>query len=246
MHQGLQTASYAAIGPLRDRRLLERVISGLPGFRDLPRADIATLVTHSNLVEARRGEVVARRGERIPGVIALASGSAKVTLRRPDGEEKVLRLLGPGDAFGLAATALDRPCPVDVVALARSAIAIVPPVPVQRLLESDGRFAQAATRALAERLLGLVAELEASVQQSGLQRLACYLDSLAEPNGQPGAWIVRLPATKTTIAARLGVKKETLSRMLHDLAVRRLIEVTGLEIAILDRAGISRLAGAPD
>jgi Mn-dependent DtxR family transcriptional regulator len=41
------------------------------------------------------------------------------------------------------------------------------------------------------------------------------------------------------------VKKETLSRMLRDLAERGLIEVCGLEVAIRDRGGLDRLAGAP-
>jgi CRP-like cAMP-binding protein len=236
---------YGAFGPAKDRRLLERVIAALPVFRSVSRGDLAALAAHATLIEARRGEAVARRGERTPGVIALVSGSAKVALRRANGEEKVLRLLGPGEACGLAAASLDQPCPADIVTLAPSTIALVPPLPLQRLLRSDARFAQAMSQALAERLLELVAELESSLQRSGLQRLVRYLDSLAEPAAPEGRWTVRLPATKTTIASRLGVKKETLSRLLRDLAERGLIEVCGLEVAILDRGGLDRLAGAP-
>lgn len=245
MQQALRSMEYGAFGPANDLRLLERVISALPVFRSVSRGDLAGLAAHSKLIDARRGDAVARRGERTPGVIALVSGSAKVALRRTNGEEKVLRLLGPGEACGLAAAALDQPCPADVVALAPSTIAIVPPLPLQRLLRSDASFAHAMSQALAERLLELVAELESSVQRSGLQRLACFLDSLAEPAAPEGRWTVRLPATKTTIASRLGVKKETLSRMLRALAERGLIEVSGPDVAILDRAGLARLAGAP-
>ena len=55
---------------------------------------------------------------------------------------------------------------------------------------------------------------------------------------------MRLPATKTTVAARLGVKKETLSRMLRQLAAGGVVQVAGREIAILDRAALARHAGA--
>jgi CRP-like cAMP-binding protein len=242
MQQALRSIEYGAIAPASNRRLLERVISALPVVRSVSRGDLAELAAHAALVEARRGETVARRGERTPGVIALVSGSAKVALRRTNGEEKVLRLLSPGDACGLAAAALDQPCPADVVMLAPSTIAIVPPLPLQRLLQSDAGFARAMSLALAERLLELVAELESSVQQSGLERLACYLGSLVAAEACAR---VRLPATKTTIAARLGVKKETLSRMLRDLVDRGLIAVSGLEVEILDHGALSRLAGAP-
>ncbi len=242
MQHRLQSNVKLAIGPAKDRRLLDGVISNLPAFRQLSRKDLDMLANHSQLRESRRGAVIVRRGERMPGVIALAYGSAKLALRRANGDEKVVRLLGPGESFGLAAALLDRPCPVELVALSNSMVVTIPSVPLLRLMEQNIGFARSVARALAERMLELVGEFEASLQQSGLQRLACYLDSLAEPNGQPGSWIARLPVTKTTVAARLGVKKETLSRILRELTSRGLIAVSGLEVAILDRAGLARLA----
>lgn len=238
MQQKLQAPVYATLGPVRDRRLLERVISALPAFRQLPPHELGEVLAHAWLLEARRGEAIARCGERIPGVIALGSGSAKLALRRNGSEERIVRLLGAGDSFGLAAAVLDRPCPVDVVALTSATVAVVPPMPVQRLAERDARFALGVARELAERLLGLVAELRSTEQESGLQRLAHYLESLPED----ATGVARLPATKTTIAARLGVKKETLSRLLHTLAQRGIIEVRGREVAVLDRNALAALA----
>lgn len=243
MQDGLRPA---VTGLPRDRRMLEGVISKLPGFRQLPRPSLEMLASHAQPREHRRGAAIVSRGERMPGVVALAYGSAKLALRRTNGEEKVVRLLGPGESFGLAVSILDKPCPMDLVALQNSLAVTIPPVPVLRLMEQDPGFARAVARALAERVLGLLTELEASLQQTSLQRLACFLDSLAVPNGQPGSWIVRLPATKTTVAARLGIKKETLSRMLRELATRNLIAVAGPEVAILDRSGLARIASAPD
>lgn len=245
MQYALYSAGPGATGPARDCRLLEGVIGRLPAFRQLSRKDLDALANQSQLRESRRGSVIVGRGERMPGVTALVNGSAKLALRRTNGEAKVLRLLGPGDSFGLATALLDRPSPVDVVSLSNCLVATVPPAALLRLLENHAGFARTVARMLAERVLDLVSELDASLQQSGLQRLACYLNALAEANGHDGAWVVRLPATKTTVAARLGVKKETLSRMLRDLAERGLIEVCGLEVAILDRGGLDRLAGAP-
>jgi CRP-like cAMP-binding protein len=46
--------------------------------------------------------------------------------------------------------------------------------------------------------------------------------------------------SKTVVAALVGVKKETLSRLLRDLSERRLIEVSRRDITILDR---EQLAG---
>lgn len=242
VQQPLESMTYTAIGPARDRRLLERLIAAQAALRALSRQELAETVTHSQIMEVRRGAAIVRRGERMPGLILLGTGSAKLSLRRRNGEENVLRLLDPGDTFGLAATVLDRPSPVDLLALSPCLAAVVPPIQVQKLLESNATFARALTRALAERFLELVGELESSVQHSSLQRLACYLLSLACADGGGAACVSRLPATKTTVAARLGVKKETLSRLLHALAERRLIEVRGRDIALLDRPGLLRVA----
>ena len=232
-----------AIRPFRDRKLLEGVIARLPGFGQLAREELEMLAVYSQLREFRRGAVISRRGESLPGIVALVEGSAKLTLRRDDGEEKVARILEPGECFGFAAMLLERESPADLVALANCVVATIPSMPVLRLMEQHAGFAMALARTLAERVLELVGELEACVQHSSLQRLACYLDSRAQPAGEKGKWRVRLPATKSTIAARLGVKKETMSRMLRELASRGVIAVAGPEIAILDRGGLAVLAG---
>jgi CRP/FNR family transcriptional activator FtrB len=238
--------SPTAIRPFRDRRLLEGVVARLPAFSELPREELETLASYSQVRDFRRGATIAKRGEPLPGVVAVVEGSAKLTLRRASGEEKVARILEPGECFGFAAMLLARPCPVDVVALTNCAVATIPSMPILRLMEQRASLAVAIARTLAGRALELIGELEASVQHSSLQRLACYLESRAEPTEEKGKWVVRLPATKSTIAARLGVKKETMSRMLRELASRGLIAVAGPEIAILNRQELAQLSGKSD
>lgn len=204
---------------------------------------VQQVAAQSRLQSARRGELLCRHGEAMPGLFVVAYGMLKIALRRNGSEENVVRFVRAGESFGEASSLLDRPCPVDAVALEESMLAVVPAAALARLLHSEPIFARNMTGSLAERLLGLLQEFEASVQHSGVQRLACYLDSLAEPGALANRSIARLPATKTTVAARLGVKKETLSRMLRDLAARGLIKVTGREVAILDRDALARIAG---
>lgn len=242
-HALLIGAHPANNGGGRDPRLLEGLLSKLPLFREVAQRHVFQIAAQSRAQRVRRGAVLFRKGERLPGVIAMAYGSAKLALRRNGGDEKVVRLLGANETFGETSVLLDRPCPVDVVALADSMLAIIPPAPLLRLLEHDLGFARNVVRILGERFLGLLEEFEASVRQNGVQRLASYLDSLAQPNGAPGSWIVHLPANKTTVAARLGVTKETMSRLLRELTNRELITVSRREIVIRDRAGLAQVAG---
>lgn len=225
----------------RSATVLEGVIANLPMFRQAPRQSLAELARHARSLHVHRGNAVCRRGDPMPGFYAIAYGMVKLALRTDAGEEKVLRLIGPGETFGEAVMFLEKPCPVDAVALADTFLVMLPAAPVFALLESDPRFARSLIASLSQRMHALVADVEASSLRGGLQRVAAYLDAHVEL-GEDGAARVRLPTTKTVVASHLGVTKETFSRLLRELVQLGLIEVARREITLLDRAGLGDLA----
>jgi CRP-like cAMP-binding protein len=226
----------------QDTRLIEGLLGNLRLFHQVQARHVTKIAAQSRTQRVRRGTVLYRMGERLPGVIAVAYGSVKLALRRSGGDEKVLRFLGPNETFGEAAVLLDRTCPVDLVALADTMVAVIPPQSILWLMTQDLEFAHNVACVLGESFLSMLGELQASVQQNGVQRLAAYLDSLAEPHAGNGGWIVHLPVSKTAVAARLGVTKETMSRLLRDLASRGVIAVERREITIVDRAQLAHIA----
>jgi len=229
----------------RDPRLVEGVVASLPLFRDVGRPHVAQVASQTRIEYCRRGALIARQGERLPGVIAIAYGLAKLVLPRRKGDEKVLRFIGANESFGEASVLIGQPCPVDVVALADAMLAVIPVRPLRQLQERDITFANNLVRTLAEGLLGLVGEIDASVGRSSAQRLAAYLESLAEPESGLAACAVQLPVTKSALASRLGITKETMSRLLRELKLQGMIAMTGANITILDRARLAGLAREP-
>lgn len=227
---------------LKDEQRVESIVAGLPLFKGMARKDIASVAGAARVARVRRGASLAQRGEAMPGILAVIDGMVKVALRRADGAERVLRFVGPGATFGEAAVLLGRPSAVDAVALADCVLVTLPAAPIRALAARHAAFGRSLAMLLAERMLALLAEIESSELRPAGERLAGYLLSLAQPSN--GGWTARLPATKTLVASRLGMKKETLSRLLHDLSSRRLIEVSRREISILDRDALSTLARA--
>jgi len=206
-------------------------------FRGIPRARLAELTAQARVASVPRNSAAVRAGEALPGLVVALGGMLKVAL--PQGG-RVIALLRPGESFGEASIALGGPPRLEVVALAESAVAVLPREVLLAALKVDPRLALRFARALAGQVLDLIGALEASTTRHGAERLAAYLDSLARPgDGDGGACSVRLPASKTVIASLLGMKKETLSRHLRELSARRLISVSGREIGILDRARLA-------
>jgi len=235
---------YKLVNATLDLRLVQGLVPRLGIFRDVAPANLAPLVKQCWVLPALRGTSITQRGASLPGVFGVAYGSVKLSLRGQDGEERLLQLVSAGQTFGEAKSLLGRAGRCEAVALVDSKLVVIPAAAIFSLMDRDPRFARTMTLLLAERALELLTEVELAMQR-GAQRLASYLGSLAAPANGNGECVVRLPVSKTLVAARLGVKKETLSRLLRQFAAEGLIEVSRRDIAILDRAGLSQLSSSP-
>src|SRR5262249_5755982 len=177
-------------------------------------------------VSASRGASLLEAGSRPPGVFAVAYGSVKLALRHNGAGERVLRVVAARQTFAIASALLGRPAPYDAVAIADAKAVVIPSTPLIALLERGSGFAKTLVANLAERRLQLCAEIGSATRQRGAERLARYRDELAGSGANGGACTVELPSSKTLVAARLGVKKETLSRLLRQLAEAGIIAVS--------------------
>lgn len=229
-----------------DQRLIEAVIGNLKLFWGASSAQRASVAAQCWTLPLPRGSALVRRGERLPGLLALAYGSVKLRIPVNGTKERVIRIVAAGESFGESAALLGQPAPFEPVALASCKLVVIPGAAIFSLIERDPRLARGAVLVLAERHLRLVETLHGNGPRRGLQRLASYLDSVAEPVAGNGEFRAQLPGTKTLAAAQLGMSKETLSRLLRSLAARGVLRLSGREIAILDRAALSALAERAD
>jgi CRP-like cAMP-binding protein len=225
----------------RGTRVVEGVLAKLPLFARLLPRELTALARLARALEVRRGACIVRRGERMPGALSFAYGSAKLSLRRGEGDERVMRFVNRGGTFGVAETLSDAPCRGDLVALADSCVVVVPQGPLLRLLDLHSHFARTLAQFLCGEVIELGEEIDVCLRRSALQRLARYLVSLmSAPNGH--APVVRLPASKAAVAARVGITKETMSRMLRELSERKILTVMGSELIVADADALTALA----
>jgi CRP-like cAMP-binding protein len=226
------------------RKLIHGVLSNTDLLRGIALQQIAEVSAECWSFEAKRSQDIVTKGARLPGVFALAYGTVKLALRRgPDGQ-RVVSLVQAGQTFGEATALLGRPAAFEAMAVTACRLVVVPTSALLGLVDRDSRAARQALFTLARRNLELLEEIESSSMRPSAQRLAGYLASLdGSGNGHAvnGARTVRLPATKTLIASRLDMKKETLSRLLRQLVSQGLIEVAGGSITLLDPERLGQL-----
>jgi len=227
--------------PEQSKPPVDEILGRLPLFRRVAPVQLRKLARRAERRRPSKDTLLYVRGDPCAGFYVLVRGQVKLSLRAPGGAEKVLRLVGPGETFAEPAMFDEQPQPVDAHVLADSELLFLPAKALYDLLDHDRAFARALLASLSQRVHALIADIGAYSLASGTQRIAGFLQSLPYPPGAATAR-VRLPASKTVIASRLGVTKETFSRLLRDLSAQGLIEVRQREIVLRDAARLAELA----
>ena len=218
-----------------------RYLSVLPLFNDLSPAELRQVADGCTLRRLARSDMVFRMGDACHEFHVVVTGQVKLFVLSPAGQEKVVELIGPGQSFAEAIMFTNRPYILSAQSLVDTLLLSVSKQAVLAEIERDHRFALRMLAGLARRLHGLVHDVEAYSLHTGLQRVIGFLlrDQVLE-DGEAGAVrTVSLPVSKATIASRLSLTPEYLSRVLHELEVHGLIEIDRRDIRILDAKRLS-------
>ncbi len=214
---------------------IHNLLANVPLFSALLPTDIARITLGSKAQKVARGNLLFHSGELPSGFYVIVYGQVKLVFISPQGMEKVIQLLGPGESFGEAFMFLNKPYLVSSQALADSLLVHIGKEVLLDELERNPGFAREMLAGLSMRLHTLVRDVEAYSLRSSAQRVIGYLlQSDRETAANSENLRFNFPASKHIIASRLNITPETLSRVLHDLSASGLIRVEGKKVAVLD------------
>lgn len=212
-------------------------------FRALSDEDLENVVRHTRELQLARGQVLFNRGDPAQGFHFVIEGQIKLAISSPNGNEKVVEVIHPMQTFGEAVMLLERPYPVFAQAVLDTRLLHVGQGIVSELIDHDPMFARKLLAGMAMRLHGLIQDVETYSLQSGMQRVIGYL---LQSSGEENAAVpieFDLPTSKQTIASRLNLTPETLSRVFADLSQAGLIHVHGKHVKLLDPKKLADFKG---
>lgn len=220
------------------------VLANLPLFQQLRESEIVNLAASTREVGLGKGQILFQRGTLLDGFYVVVHGQIKLAFSSPQGHEKVVSIVEPGQSFGEAVMFMEKPCPVFAQALADTRLLYIAKQGIFAAIDRDSAFARRMLAGLSMRLRGLIRDVEDYSMHSSTQRVLGFLLQLA---GAPvnGPIEFELSASKHIIASRLNLTPETLSRILHSLTESGLIAVKGRRIAVLDIARLRQFDDLP-
>lgn len=212
------------------------LLSHLPLFCEMTPAELDRIAQGARELRVARNEVIFRRGDPADGFFVVVLGQVKLALSSPQGMEKVVELIGPGQSFGEAVMFMGRPYPVYAQALVETVLLHINRNVINEGIDTDPVFCRKMLAGLSIRLHRMIQTVESISLRSSAQRVIDYLLHDVDVASAGQEVCISLAANKNVIASSLNLTPETFSRVLHDLSAAGLIKVEGKEVRIVDAA----------
>jgi CRP-like cAMP-binding protein len=231
--------------PLRSRQDRSRLLSPIARcllFSELEPAQRERILDNTRVIELNEGEMLFEQGQPAQEFFLLEGGQVKLARYSPDGNEKIIHLVSPGDTFAEALMFAKQPAyPVTAVAITASRVLGFSSRVYIGVLRNSTEACFAVMAQMSRRLHQHIAEIDRLTLHSATFRVVCYLlDHI--PSTDAGVAEVRLDTPKHVIAARLSITPETLSRSFSKLTRDGLIKVHDNAITLKDVEQLRRIA----
>jgi len=214
-------------------------------FSELDGAQLAEAMREMRLIELDKGERLFEQGDPARRFFVVRRGLIKLYRLSPEGHEKIIELIAPGQSFAEALMFMAaNGYPVHAEAVEITELFSFDNEVYKALLRDSVESCFRLMAGMSMRLHKQINEIDRLTLHNATYRLVAYLlqelpeDVVASPD-------VQLTTAKSVIASRLSIQPETFSRILARLSRDGLIEVEGNRVLLRDIPALRRLIELP-
>jgi CRP/FNR family transcriptional regulator, dissimilatory nitrate respiration regulator len=214
-----------------------------PLLSRLSEAQLQRVLAHAVRQSLDEGQWLFSQGDPAKRFYLVQQGQVRLFRLSPEGAEKVIEIVSPGQTFAEALMFLNAPrYPVCAAALGQAEVIAIDARDFAAMLRESVDTCFVVLGALSQRLRGLIGEIDNLTLHTAKSRVARYLVAHCPEDRRA----FELDVRKGVLASRLSVKPETFSRVVKQLVQDGVIEVHGAHITILDRGALVGLAELAD
>ncbi len=184
-------------------------------------------------------QFVQRRGDQAHHAFVLLSGRIRCSAHMPNGTERFIRWMEPGEVAGLSSVLAGVPVPVDLVAKGACQVLILPGEALLKLLARDPQVGIVLTRALSLRVSELFDVVFTRSSQTLAERVWATIERLTSENGElmgNGSRVLRI--SQTQLAQAVGASRQRVNDELLRLQAQKKLKLgyRKLEIPPVDQS----------
>jgi CRP/FNR family transcriptional regulator, cyclic AMP receptor protein len=211
-----------------------------PIFCDLDSAAFEQLCRYAKHATLKRGATIFSKGDPGNSLVAVISGTVKISISSADGRSAILNLIGPGEIFGEVAVLDGHARTADATANTNCEIFVIDRREFLPFVRSQPALAMKFIELLCARLRWTSDQVEEVILQDLPGRLASALIRLADKGARGDRTIA---ITQQEISEMVGMTRESINKQLRAWAVRNWVRLEHGAIVVLDAASLQQLAG---
>ena len=214
-----------------------------PIFCDLEPEAFDQLCRYAKQITLKRGATIVSRGEPGNSLIAVISGTVKISISSAEGRSAILNLIGPGEIFGEVALLDGLARTADATANTNCEIYAIDRRDFLPFLRSQPGLAMKFIELLCTRLRWTSGQVEEVILQNLPGRLASALLRLTEkhklaPSGRT------IAITQQEISEMVGMTRESINKQLRAWAARNWVRLEHGAIVVLNAEMLQELVEA--
>lgn len=203
-------------------------------FAGLDDSQLEMASRSAGVIELYEQERLFDAGQEAKYFYLVRQGRIQLYLTSPDGMEKTIHLVGPGETFAEAIMFMDSAVyPINASAVQNSELIAFPNKVFREILTDSVDTCFRMMADMSAWLKKQLNEIDALTLQNATLRFTNYLLHNV-PTGTEGTTKITLEAAKHVIASRLSIQPESFSRILRNMQRAGLIQIQGNDVVIKD------------
>ena len=214
-----------------------------PYFADLEPDAFDQLCRYAKHVTLKRGTTLFSKGDPGTNLIAVISGTIKISISSPDGRNAILNLIEAGEIFGEIALLDGQPRSTDAIANTNCELFIIDRREFIPFVRSQPTVAMKLIELLCARLRRTSDQVEQVILQNLPGRLASALLRLSEKH-RPSPQGRTIAITQQEISEMVGMTRESINKQLRAWATRGWVRLEHGAIVVLKPEALQELVDA--
>lgn len=223
---------------------LARQLAGVPLFQGVPAERLTRIAGLGRSTRAAAGEFFFREDDPAEHFFVLTSGRVKLTQLTPEGHRVVLRVIGPGEAFGGVGAFGESNYPISAEAADLSTALAWTSATMRHLFETESPMALNALHFVSSRLHDLQRRHRQAMTERVERRVARAVLRLVQDAGRrvESGMEISFPISRQDLAEMTGTTLYTVSRLLSAWEERRIIRSGRQHIVLTDPHALAAIA----
>lgn len=225
------------------RKCEQCIASKLNSLNSLSKEELFRISNCKKTKFLKKGELLFDEGVHINGIYCIQKGVCKVSKMGDNGRDQILNFAKQGDLIGERSLISNEASNSKAIAISNMEVCFIPKEEIIRDLEKNTNFSMSVLKRMALSLKKSDDIIVDLAQKTVKQRLASVLLFLEDQftRDEEGENI-EINLSREDIASIVGTATESAIRLLSDFKKKRLIELKGKKIFVLDRNTLDKLA----